>query len=407
MAAARPASFSSLASAGVLAGVLALGLSGFGARASEPASAPAEPPISFGSLEAALEARLRLTLAAEAEPAFFRLLLNSAKAGLERAREDAQEARAAALNDGGAFEPWSFELQDETRFSGARAISVLRRISEYDGGAEIRARLESYAFDRAAKKPLTLADLFEDLSAESPAMALLRGEAVARLAPLKAERLRISEAEAREALTAALPSGVRGPRLFSFAPSRDLGAVGGLTLHFGPHEIGAGEEGEYEATIPQEAFRDLLAEEWRDAFSGEPLALTRLQSQAGFSGAVYGLAPGATVSAPLTVRGEASRAFFREGAGRLDLAPEHGGLPLARARVRLLEEEPAAGAAEDAVVFEATLKDLRATRAGAPLNLRLLAGPGPDDALAPDRMVLRLVAGEAAPEEPKAEEAKP
>lgn len=377
------------------------------------APAALEPPISFQSAEEPLESRIRLTLAAEAEPALFRLLLNAAKAELGRAREEAEEAYAVALNDGSEFERWNLEIQDETRFIEARAVSLLRRISVYDG-REIRARVESFVFDREAGRLLTLADFFGEEGAEAPAMALLRKAALERLAPLKAERLRIPQAEAREALEAVWPEDLNRLRLFSLAPSDASsgassgapGAVGGISLHFGPHELGAGEEGEYEALIPQEIFHDLLAEDWRDAFAGAPLALTRLQSDEGRTGAIFGLTPGEAVSAPLTLRGEAPLAFFGGAGAVLTLTPEHGGLTIARAVARPLAGTPASGAVEEGAPFEVVLKQFRETRPGAPLILRLSAGADPGDEAVPDRMSLRLTAG-AATETAKDEEPAP
>ncbi|MDD2868927.1 hypothetical protein [Neomegalonema sp.] len=407
MAAARPPPFSAI----LLFCAFCLPDSA-GARASEAAAASfaPEPPLSFQSAEEPLESRVRLTLAAEAEPAFFRILLDAAKAELRRAREESEEAHAVALNDGSAFERWSLEIQDETRLVEARALSLLRRVTAYDG-REIRARLETFAFDRGQGRLLTLGDLFGAEEGEDPeeapaAMALLRAAALERLAPLKAERLRIPEAEARAALEAAWPEDARKPRLFSLAPSDAPGAVGGISLHFGPHDLGAGEEGEYEALIPQEIFRDLLAEDWRDAFAGAPLALTRLQSDEGRSGAIFGLTPGEAVSAPLTLRGEAPRAFFAGAGAVVTLTPEHGGLTIARAVAQPLGETPPSGAVEEGAPFEVVLKAFRETRPGAPLILRISSGADPEDERSPDRMSLRLTAG-AATETARDEEPTP
>lgn len=390
MAAAR---FSSLVFS---AGLLAAALPCAAGASSEGFSR--EPPVILWSLEEALEARTALTLAAETDPVLFKLLLGAAKAHLERAREEAADAHAVTLNDGALFDVWSFDLQDETRFVDADLVGVLRRLREYGGGPEIRLKLESFLYDRRAGRLLTLEDFFGDLGAESPAMELLRKAVIDRLAPMKAERLRISEAEAREALDSGLPLDSRALRIFSLAPSDAPGAIGGLSFHFGPHEIGAGEEGEYEALLPQEAFRELLLEPWREAFAGAPRDLTRLLSAEGRSGVFYGLRPGATASAPLVVRGEAPRAFFAGGPARLELAPEHGGVVLAKAEALPLEDPPS-GAVEEGVVFEARLDGFRAARSGATLNLRLTANPEPTSGLrarAPDQMVLPMVLGPAA-----------
>lgn len=357
-----------------------------------------------------MEARVALTLAAEAEPAFFKILLDSAKAALERAREDSRNAWAVRLNDGSAFDVRSFRLQDETRLLDARQISVLRRIADYDGGAEILLRVETFAFDRVSGRRLTLEALFGDLGADSPALQALRKAAIDRLAPVKAERLRIVEAEAREALDAALPPDARALRFFSLAPSDEPGAIGGLSLHFAPHEIGAGQEGEYEALIPQEAFRAFLAPEWRERFAGSPLTLTRLLSAEGFSGALFGIEPGAAVSAPFRLRGEAPRAFFRDGPARLEIAPEQGGGILAKAFAEPLEAPPS-GAVEEGVAFAAVFESFAPARPGSPLTLSIIAaGPADETARkAPDRMSLSLKAGpqKAAEEKPSEAQAGP
>ena len=396
MTAARPA-FSALVFA-----LSCLAASTLWARATESSQTPQEPPLSFSTFEEAIEGRARLTLAAEADPRFFRILLNSAKRAMSLAREDAENAHAVSLNDGADFERWSFETRDETRLVDARAISLLRRFTEYDGGARIRARLESFVFDREAGELLSLSDLFaEELSAESPAMEILRKAAIDQIAPVKAARLRISEAEAREALDSGLPLDARALKIFSFAPSTEPGRIGGLGFHFGQDELGAGEEGEYEALIPQEAFHEFLAEDWRAAFAGEPLALTRLSSLEGRSGAIYGLSPGESVAPPFTLRGEAPRAFFLEGAPRLEIAPENGASLLATVRAKTPPEAEPSGAVEEGVVFEAVFTEFKPVRAGTPLTLRLTAAARPDEAAAeePDRMSFSLTAGEVSPPE--------
>jgi hypothetical protein len=162
--------------------------------------------------------------------------------------------------------PYSKSIEITPGAETGKLFSLIRTDSEFTGGAHPNASFSAILWDKALKREVPAADLFTktgDLSALD----------IALCAAINAEKRKRDPAAQTISLTSAewkCPRAAQTP--FVLATGTRPGKAGGLVFLIGPYLVGSYAEGTFEVTVPQSAFRSLLAPAYADEFAGEPKA---------------------------------------------------------------------------------------------------------------------------------------
>lgn len=233
--------------------------------ASPAAVTPAEAaaPMAFEAKSPFAEVRLTLPVAIKSQPDLHARVYAAAVRDLRAFSEGAQADRTEAGGDAG-MAPYDRSIEITPGGETAKLFSLIRTNSEYTGGAHPNASFAAILWDKALKREITAADLLTkgaDLSALDTALC----------AAINAEKKRRDPTAQTVSLTGAdwsCPRAAQTP--FVLATGTQPGKAGGLVFLIGPYQVGPYAEGSYEVTVPQSAFRALVAPAYADEFGGGP-----------------------------------------------------------------------------------------------------------------------------------------
>jgi hypothetical protein len=226
--------------------------------------AEAAAPMAFESKTPFAEVSLTLPVAIKAQPDLHARLYAATVRDLREFSEGAQADRTEAGGDEGQ-PPYDKSIEITPGAETGKLFSLIRTDSEYTGGAHPNASFASILWDKALKREVAGADLFTrtgGLSALDNALC----------AAINAEKRKRDPQAQTVSLTG--DSSWKCPRAatvpFVLATGTQPGKAGGLVFLIGPYMVGPYAEGPYEVTVPQSAFRSLLAPAYADEFAGEP-----------------------------------------------------------------------------------------------------------------------------------------
>ena len=222
--------------------------------------------MAFESKTPFAEVSLTLPIAIKAQPDLHARLYAAAVRDLREFSEGAQADRTEAGGDEGQS-PYDKSIEITPGAETGKLFSLIRTDSEYTGGAHPNSSFAAILWDKALKREVAAADLFTktvDLSALDAALC----------AAINAEKKKRDPQAETVALTGS--EMWKCPRASSIAlragDRHQPGKAGGLIFLIGPYQVGPYSEGAYEVTVPQSAFRALLAPAYADEFAGEPKA---------------------------------------------------------------------------------------------------------------------------------------
>lgn len=228
--------------------------------------ADAAAPMAFESKSPFAEVSLTLPVAIKAQPDLHARLYAAAVRDLREFSEGAQADRTEAGGDD-SIGAYNKSIEVTPGAETGRLFSLIRTDSEYTGGAHPNSSFAAILWDKALKREVAAADLFTktgDLSALDTALC----------AAINAEKRKRDPQAQTVSLTG---NGMwKCPRAstlpFVLATGTQPGKAGGLVFLIGPYQVGPYSDGPYEVTVPQSAFRSLLASPYADEFGGEPKA---------------------------------------------------------------------------------------------------------------------------------------
>ena len=228
--------------------------------------ADAAAPMAFESKTPFAEVTLALPIAIKAQPDLHARLYAAAVRDLREFSEGAQADRTEAGGDAGVG-PYNKAIEITPGAETGKLFSLIRTDSEFTGGAHPNAAFAAILWDKALKREIAAADLFAktgDLGALDAALC----------AAINAEKRKRDPQARTVSLTGAdmwkCPRASTVP--FVLATGTQPGKAGGLVFLIGPYMVGPYSEGAYEVTVPQSAFRALLAPAYADEFAGAPKA---------------------------------------------------------------------------------------------------------------------------------------
>jgi hypothetical protein len=228
--------------------------------------ADAAAPMAYESKTPFAEVRLTLPVAIKSQPDLHARLYSAAVRDLREFTEGAQADRTEAGGDEGQ-PPYDRSIAITPGAETGKLFSLIRTDSEYTGGAHPNSSFAAILWDKALKREIAGPDLFiktGDLSVLDAALC----------AAANAEKKKRDPAAQTIALTGAgdwkCPRAASTP--FVLAAGTQPGKAGGITFLIGPYTIGPYSDGAYQVTVPQSAFRSLLAPAYADEFAGEPKA---------------------------------------------------------------------------------------------------------------------------------------
>ena len=228
--------------------------------------AEAAAPMAFESKSPFAEVSLTLPVAIKAQPDLHARLYAAAVRDLREFSEGAQADRTEAGGDEGVG-AYNKSIEVTPGAETGKLFSLIRTDSEYTGGAHPNSSFAAILWDKALKREVAAADLFAktgDLSALDTALC----------AAINAEKRKRDPQAQTVSLTGSdmwkCPRASTLP--FVLATGTQPGKAGGLVFLIGPYMVGPYAEGTYEVTVPQSAFRSLLAPAYADEFGGEPKA---------------------------------------------------------------------------------------------------------------------------------------
>jgi len=225
--------------------------------------AEAAAPMAYESKTPYAEVSLKLPVAIKTQPDLHAALYARTVADLREFTEGAQADRTEAGSDTAAG-PYNRSIDVTPGAETGKLFSLIRTDSEYTGGAHPNSSFLSILWDKALKREITAADLFTkgaNLSALDTALC----------AAINVEKKRRDPAAQTVSLSGGdwtCPRAATTP--FVLAQGVTPGKAGGLVFLIAPYLVGPYAEGTFEITVPQSAFRSLIAPAYADEFGGEP-----------------------------------------------------------------------------------------------------------------------------------------
>ncbi len=225
--------------------------------------ADAAAPMTYESKTPFAEVSLTLPVAIKAQPDLHARLYAASVRDLREFTEGAQADRTEAGGDEG-MAPYDKSIEITPGAETGKLFSLIRIDSEYTGGAHPNASYAAILWDKALKREVPAADLFTktgDLTVLDNALCAAINAEKRKRDP-QAQIVSLMGAEWKCPRAATTP--------FVLATGTQPGKAGGLVFLIGPYLVGPYAEGTYEVTVPQSAFRSLLAPAYADEFAGEP-----------------------------------------------------------------------------------------------------------------------------------------
>lgn len=228
-------------------------------------TAEAAAPMAYESKTPYAEVSLQLPIAIKTQPDLHAALYAKSVADLREFTEGAQADRTEAGSDEG-MGPYDKSIQITPGAETGKLFSLVRMDSEDTGGAHPNSSYVSILWDKALKREITAADLFTkgaNLSALDTALC----------AAINAEKKKRDPSAVTVALTGGewtCPKAATTP--FVLAQGTTPGKAGGLVFLIAPYLVGPYSDGTFQITVPQSAFRSVIAPAYADEFAGEPKA---------------------------------------------------------------------------------------------------------------------------------------
>ncbi|WP_428150553.1 DUF3298 domain-containing protein [Brevundimonas sp.] len=226
--------------------------------------ADAAAPMAFESKTPFAEVSLTLPVAIKTQPDLHARLYAAAVRDLREFSEGAQADRTEAGGDEG-MGAYDKSIEITPGAETGKLFSLIRTDSEYTGGAHPNSSFAAILWDKALKREVAAADLFTksgDLSALDIALCTAINAEKKKRDP-QADTVSLIGSDMWKCPRAAsIP--------FVLAQGTMPGKAGGLVFLIGPYQVGPYSDGSYEVTVPQSAFRALLAPAYADEFAGGP-----------------------------------------------------------------------------------------------------------------------------------------
>jgi predicted small lipoprotein YifL len=229
-------------------------------EAKAPSSEPTQP-FTFVQKSADGEVTLSIDQRVGAFPALHQRLFSEGRRELTDFLARAGVDRPAALEDGAEAAPYSREVKWQVTAETSRLLSLKQAWADYTGGAHGNYGSDTLIWSKGGEVPVLQSALFRP----DADYALLDQLLCNAVKVAKEEKLGPETAGAAD-WTCPTWKDSRA----TLAPSTEKGLAGGVIFTFDPYVLGAYVEGEYEAVIPQKAFRTALAPAYLGEFGGEP-----------------------------------------------------------------------------------------------------------------------------------------
>lgn len=262
---------------GVIGLAAAATLAGCNRNKTEPAAPAAAPatanapalstaPLDFNSKTTFANVALKMPEAVKGQPELHTALYDASVKDLRTFTEGAQADRTEAGGDGG-MAPYEKTITFDDAVETGKLFSLARADYDYSGGAHGNTLYAGVLWDKGLKRRITGADLFikgADYSALDRALCAALNTAKRARDP-KAATVTLGGKDWSCPLASRTP--------FVLTAGTTPGKAGGLTFLVGPYQIGPYSDGAYQVSLPQTAFRTLLAPVYADEFAGQPVAL--------------------------------------------------------------------------------------------------------------------------------------
>jgi len=229
--------------------------------------ADAAAPFVFESQNAFASVKLTLPQALRSQPDLHARLYSTAVRDLRQFTEGAQADRTEAGGDAG-MAPYEKTITYEGALETGKLFSLSRADYDFTGGAHGNTLHAGVLWDKALKRPVEGAALFRpgaDLAALDRALC----DAVNAARRARDPQAAILTPTSKDW---ACPRASVTP--FVLSAGSTPGKAGGLAFLIGPYLIGPYSDGSWTITVPQTAFRPLLAPAYADEFAGEPVEAT-------------------------------------------------------------------------------------------------------------------------------------
>lgn len=225
--------------------------------------AEAAAPMAYESKTPYAEVSLKLPIAIKAQPDLHAALYARTVADLREFAEGAQGDLSEAGTDEG-MRAYDKSIDIASGAETGKLFSLARTDTEDTGGAHPNSSFLSILWDKALKREITASDLFikgANLSALDTALC----------AAINAEKKKRDPEAQTVSLTGEMwtcPKAATTP--FVLAQGVTPGKAGGLVFLIAPYLVGPYSDGAFQITVPQSAFRGLIAPAYADEFGGEP-----------------------------------------------------------------------------------------------------------------------------------------
>jgi len=230
--------------------------------------AEAGAPFAFDSKTPFANVKLALPQAVKTQPELHVGLYAEAVRDLRQFTEGAQADRTEAGGDEG-MPPYEKTITYDGAVETARLFSLSRADYDFTGGAHGNTLFAGVLWDKTLKRPLAAAQLFRpgaDFAALDRALCAAINAEKKKRDP-RAVTLTLSSGSAGKA-DWSCPKAATTP--FVLAAGSAPGKAGGLTFLLAPYLVGPYSDGAWRITVPQSAFRALLAPRYVDEFAGDP-----------------------------------------------------------------------------------------------------------------------------------------
>lgn len=264
------------------------------------------------------------SLAPQLQQALDREAKDIAQTFSEQAEKDHRELSGqSAMN----LAPYILRIDYQPAFVSRDAISLLKVMETYTGGAHGNVIYRGMNYDLRRKAEISASELFGIGSSADTGAALkdLTDRVRAGVKAQKQAKLGKDYDPRHDDFW--LDSFVLPLETMTFVPSSQPGKIGGLAFHLGPYVVGPFSEGAYHVVVPARDLAPLLTPAWRKRFGGNPVMPFRVEDPAGGMGHFALLdtpEPGASTRSPLQLTGELPDYFYRNGKVALAVLGDDG-----------------------------------------------------------------------------------
>ncbi len=234
-----------------------------------PAYAANEPPPIAAINTKAIEGSVTVDPRLKAYPALYGRLAAAGKAGLAKARADAERDLKTSPDLFTNGRHYLYGRGYQVRSIVGPYVSILESEDTYSGGAHPNQVIDTLLWDAKAGKMISIRPFFREMATNGPTMRLLARRIRAAVAVEKRKRgFPVTNPDTDEWLSPIKPklTEIGG---IALAPSTERGKSAGLIDYFSPYAVGSYVEGVYTVFVPWTAFKAHLSREGHALFGGE------------------------------------------------------------------------------------------------------------------------------------------